>query len=77
VSLLVERDGWPQLTGGIPSAGAVLAVPADYETMRRQDPSRSRAWRAATREVLQAAYGNGLGVGRMTETGYQLLSNEA
>ena len=78
VTLLVERDGWPELTGDEPSSGAVLAVPADYETLRRQDPARSSAWRAASREVLQAAYGNGLRIGRLTDMGYQLVSdNEA
>ena len=72
VSLLDERDGWPELTGAGPCPGAVLAVPSDYETLRRQDVARGRAWRAATREVLQAAYGNGFRVGRVIGTGYQL-----
>lgn len=73
VPLLVEHDGWPQLTGTDPSAGAAVAVPADYETLRRHDPSRSRAWRAASREVLRAAYGSGLRIGRVTDAGYQLV----
>jgi predicted GNAT superfamily acetyltransferase len=73
VPLLVERDGWPQLTGTDPSPGAVLAVPADYETLRRHDPSRSRAWRTASREVLRTAYASGLRIGRVTDTGYQLV----
>lgn len=74
VTLLVERDGWPQLTGADPSPGALLAVPADYETLRRQHPERSSAWRAASREVLQSAYGAGLRIGRVTDGGYQLVS---
>jgi predicted GNAT superfamily acetyltransferase len=76
VPLLVERDGWPQVTGADPSAGAVLAVPADYETLRRRDPARSRAWRAASREVLRAAYASGLRVGRVTDAGYQLVAGD-
>jgi predicted GNAT superfamily acetyltransferase len=76
VSLLVEREGWPRLTGTEPSAGAVLAVPADYETLRRRDPARSQAWRAACREVLRSAYGVGLRVGRVTDAGYQLVDGQ-
>lgn len=76
-SLLVERDGWPELTGVDPCPGALLTVPADYETLRRQDPARSSAWRAASREVLQATYGTGLRIGRVTEVGYQLVSRDA
>jgi predicted GNAT superfamily acetyltransferase len=76
VTLLVERDGWPQLTGAEPSPGALLAVPEDYETLRREDPARSSAWRAASREVLQAAYGTGLRIGRVTDAGYQLVAED-
>jgi predicted GNAT superfamily acetyltransferase len=74
VPLLVERAGWPQVTGAEPVAGAVLAVPADYEALRRRDPSCSRAWRGASREVLGAAYAAGLRVGRITDAGYQLVA---
>jgi predicted GNAT superfamily acetyltransferase len=72
-SLLVDEDGWPHLTGAQPCPGGLLAVPADYETVRRQDPSRARAWRAATREVLRASYGAGLRVGLVSDEGYQLV----
>ena len=78
VSLVDERDGWPELTGARPCPGAVLAVPTDYETLRRQDVARAKAWRAAIREVLQAAYSNGLRIGRVIDMGYQLApENEA
>jgi len=78
VSLVDERDGWPKLTGARACPGAVLAVPPDYETLRRQDVARGQAWRAAIREVLQAAYSNGLRIGRVIDTGYQLApGNEA
>lgn len=76
VPLLIERDGWPQLTGAAPCPGGLLAVPTDYETLRRLDPARSSAWRAASREVLQAAYGTGLRIGRVTDVGYQLVSED-
>ncbi|MFL6131996.1 MAG: hypothetical protein ACJ72A_04315, partial [Nocardioidaceae bacterium] len=74
--LVREEDGWPQLTGAEPSPGALLAVPADYETLRRQDPACAGAWRAASREVLQAAYGTGLRIGRVTDAGYQLVGED-
>jgi predicted GNAT superfamily acetyltransferase len=70
--LLVDTDGWPRLTHSELRPGAVLAVPSDYETLRRRDPARSGAWRAASREVLAAAYEAGLRVGRVTTTGYVL-----
>ena len=76
VSLLVKRNGWPLLTGTEPSPGAVLAVPPDYETLRRRDPARSKAWRAACREILQSAYDAGLRVGRVTDAGYQLVDGQ-
>jgi predicted GNAT superfamily acetyltransferase len=76
VTLLTERDGWPRLTGNDPSPGALLAVPSDYENLRRHDPECSSAWRAASREVLEAAYGNGLRIGRVTDAGYQLVSED-
>jgi predicted GNAT superfamily acetyltransferase len=72
--LLVDTDGWPRLTHSELRPGAILAVPQDYETLRRRDPARSGAWRAASREVLQAAYEAGLRVGRVTTTGYVLVT---
>ena len=72
--LLVDTDGWPRLTQSELRPGAVLAVPSDYETLRRRDPARSGAWRAASREVLSAAYDAGLRVGRVTTTGYVLVT---
>jgi predicted GNAT superfamily acetyltransferase len=76
VTLITERDGWPQLTGNDPAPGALLAVPTDYENLRRHDPARSSAWRAASRKVLAAAYGTGLRIGRVTDAGYQLVSED-
>lgn len=72
--VLVEHDGRPELTGVDPCPGAVMAVPADYESLRRQDRSLSSAWRAASREVLRTAYGTGLRIGRVTDAGYQFVA---
>jgi predicted GNAT superfamily acetyltransferase len=74
--VLIMRDGRPELTGVDLCPGAVMAVPADYESLRRDDRSLSRAWRAASREVLRAAYSKGLRIGRVTDAGYQLVDTE-
>jgi len=74
--MLSEHEGWPQLTAGAPSPGALMVVPGDYETLRRQDPRRSAAWRAASREVLGRVYGAGLRIGAVEATGYRLVKDE-
>lgn len=74
--LLEVRDGRPELTGAEPCPGAVMAVPDDYDALRRRDRSLSRAWRDASREVLQSAYAKGLRIGRVTVSGYHLVSAE-
>jgi predicted GNAT superfamily acetyltransferase len=74
--LLLVRDGWPRPTGTAPRPGALLPVPEDYERLRRDEPDRARAWRSACRELLQTAYGTGLRVGRVTPSGYALVSGD-
>jgi predicted GNAT superfamily acetyltransferase len=74
--LLVERDGWPRPSGAAPRSGALLPVPDDYERLRRDEPERARAWRTACRELLQASYGKGLRVGRVTGAGYALVRGD-
>jgi predicted GNAT superfamily acetyltransferase len=75
-SLLEDRDGWPHATRAQPRPGAVMAVPAQYLMLRRESPARARAWRQAGRDILVAAYGAGLRVGRVTTTGYTLVLDE-
>jgi predicted GNAT superfamily acetyltransferase len=75
-TLLVERDGWPEVTGTAPCSGALVAVPADYEAIRRRDPDLRAAWRIASRQVLKAAYDAGLRIGHVTGTGYRLVSDD-
>jgi len=75
-ALLVQHDGWPQVTDEAPAAGAAIAIPTDYETLRSQDRRRSAAWRAATRYVLQRSYAAGLRVGAVEKVGYRLEPNE-
>lgn len=74
--LLMVRDGRPELTGAEPCPGAVMAVPPDYDSLRREDRSLSRAWRETTREVLRKSYGMGLRIGRVTDAGYEMVGSE-
>lgn len=71
--LLVDRAGQPEVTGETPRAGAVMAVPADYESLRRHHPTLGRAWREASRAVLRRTYDAGLRIGRVTEAGYEMV----
>jgi predicted GNAT superfamily acetyltransferase len=71
-ALLSIRAGKPEVTGVEPCPGAVMAVPPDYDALRREDPALSRAWREATREVLSKSYDGGLRIGRVIDGGYQL-----
>jgi predicted GNAT superfamily acetyltransferase len=75
-SLLEDRDGWPSATHADPRPGSVMTVPAHYTVMRREEPSRAAAWRAAARSVLVAAYCAGLRVGGVTTTGYRFVQDE-
>lgn len=74
--LIVDGDGWPQPTGADPQPGTLLRVPPDYECMRRDEPDRARAWRTVCRDLLHAAYGRGLQVGRVNGTGYLLTPRD-
>jgi predicted GNAT superfamily acetyltransferase len=71
-SLLVDRDGWPQEADDPPAVGSHLAVPADFEAVRRADPDRARAWRLAVRRALLATYASGLRVAQVDAGGYTL-----
>jgi predicted GNAT superfamily acetyltransferase len=74
--LVEDRDGRPRLTGAEPAPNAIIAVPADYDGIRRQDPDRGGQWRTAIRRVLQASYATGLRVGVVDEAGYRLVRDD-
>jgi predicted GNAT superfamily acetyltransferase len=74
--LLVVQDGRPRRSGAELRPGALLPVPDDYESLRRDEPERAHAWRTACRALLQDAYGIGLRVGRVTSAGYVLVPAE-
>ncbi|MEU7898051.1 GNAT family N-acetyltransferase [Nonomuraea sp. NPDC049152] len=48
---LEEEDGRP-VAGETDAKVLLVAVPADVETLRRQDPGAAKAWRHAVRDVL-------------------------
>jgi predicted GNAT superfamily acetyltransferase len=50
-----------------------VAVPEDIETLRRRDPELSRAWRAAVREKLGAAFESGFHITGFSLNGGYLL----
>ncbi len=70
--LLEDRDDRPVLLADYPTAGAVIEVPYDYESMRSTDPTLSLEWRMAVRQVLVSSYAAGLQVEAVTPAGYVL-----
>lgn len=72
---LRNQAGWPESLAA-PQPDAVLEIPGDYETVRRGEPERGRAWRMAVRTALTAAYGAGLRIGSVEDHGYRLVPDE-
>ncbi len=72
---LENREGWPEAAAAL-GPDAVLEIPTDYETIRRQEPERARAWRQAVRTVLTEAYRHGLRIGSVDDRGYRLVLDE-
>jgi predicted GNAT superfamily acetyltransferase len=71
-ALLIDSDGWPRLTGLPPQPGQRLAVPADYERLRREDTDRAQAWRDTSRQALHEACAAGLHIVDVDAGGYLL-----
>lgn len=70
--LLEDRDGRPVILDVVPTAGVVIAIPQDYETVRSTDPTLSLEWRMAVRQVLLSSYEAGLQIASVTSAGYVL-----
>ena len=75
-TVLVDAGGWPRVVEQAPVPGSHVAVPGDYDALRRADPTRARAWRMAVRSVLEQAYGAGLQVVAVDGQGYLLGEDE-
>jgi predicted GNAT superfamily acetyltransferase len=58
---LIEVDDGPEarLEGKLDGPIALLEVPADIKSMRKQEPTLAGAWAGAVRESFQAAFGAG------------------
>lgn len=52
---------------------AAVAVPADIEALRREDPDEAARWRGAVREELTGALARGLVIGGFDARGYLLV----
>jgi len=76
-ALLRARDGRPVTADLSPRSGAVIEVPANYETIRADDPELGQEWRLAMRHVLATAYDAGFRIGAVDEQGYRLVVGEA
>ncbi len=74
--LIAVEGGRPRAIDRAPQAGAIIAVPHDYEALRRQDAELGRAWRTTLRGVMQAAYEAELRIGAVDELGYHLVDKD-
>jgi predicted GNAT superfamily acetyltransferase len=80
VALSAGEDGWPAdrlpVAGGSGSHRFLVGVPADVEAMRRSDPARAAAWRAALRDVLSPLLAGGARVTGFDRGGWYVVSME-
>ncbi|MGN7977231.1 GNAT family N-acetyltransferase [Microbacterium sp. 22195] len=72
VALRADAEGRPVL-GDADAATVLVAVPADIEAMRAEDPARSAAWRLAIRRTLGALLADGAVVRGFDRTGWYIL----
>lgn len=71
--LQVAGDGTPHLTP-TDAPRRLVQVPADIESLRREDPDLAIAWGAALRATLGHALTRGLRVGGFTRDGWYVLA---
>jgi predicted GNAT superfamily acetyltransferase len=80
VALSADGDGRPAarlpVAGGPGSRRLLVGVPADVEAMRRSDPARAAAWRAALRDVLSPLLAGGARVTGFDRGGWYVVSME-
>jgi len=74
--LMVGTDSEPVRSAADGSV-RLLQVPADIVALRRSRPDTARAWRQALREVLVAAFADGLEVVGATRDSWYLLAPSA
>jgi predicted GNAT superfamily acetyltransferase len=66
-------DGAPVLSPGVPGRPQLVAVPADVETLRLQDPQLAAQWRLAVRQTLGTALNSGVRVLGFAQEGWYVL----
>jgi predicted GNAT superfamily acetyltransferase len=67
---LGRSDGELPVAGTADGETVLVAVPADIETLRSDDPAAARAWRVALREVLGALLADGARITGFDKTGW-------
>jgi len=72
VALRADAEGRPVL-GDADAATVLVAVPADIEAMRAEDPARSAAWRLAIRRTLGALLADGAVVRGFDRAGWYII----
>ncbi|RZQ61465.1 GNAT family N-acetyltransferase [Amycolatopsis suaedae] len=74
-ALSVDSLGGP-VAGPADGPTVLVAVPPDIEHLRRTDPGRGDAWRAALREVLGGLLADGARVTGFDRAGWYVISKE-
>ncbi|ONI76299.1 GNAT family N-acetyltransferase [Actinosynnema sp. ALI-1.44] len=74
-ALSVDSGGGP-LVGVADTPTVLVAVPPDIERLRRADPARGKAWRAALREVLGGLMADNARVTGFDRAGWYVISKE-
>ncbi|GAA2857538.1 GNAT family N-acetyltransferase [Microbacterium arabinogalactanolyticum] len=72
IALRADAEGRPVL-GNADAATVLVAVPADIEAMRAEDPARSAAWRLAIRRTLGALLADGAVVRGFDRAGWYII----
>ncbi|MFC7307126.1 GNAT family N-acetyltransferase [Streptomyces monticola] len=75
VALGITADGRPT-PGRVTGTGALVAVPADIEHLRRSDPRSAAAWRSALRDALGGPLADGWRVSGFDRDGWYILQRE-
>ncbi|HEV7679948.1 MAG TPA: GNAT family N-acetyltransferase [Candidatus Dormibacteraeota bacterium] len=76
VVLDADAAGLPQRRD-VSGAGALLcATPSDIVALRRSDAAAARDWRHALRDVVCAAFGNGMRLRTMARGGWYVLARD-
>jgi predicted GNAT superfamily acetyltransferase len=74
VVVLGARDGLPDPRSARPEPPWLVALPADIEALRVDDPPAAKAWRLAVREALEEGFARGLKARGTTRDGHVVLA---